>query len=484
MGAAVSTNDLTVSPSLKCNSSSSCDSIAVNVSDDALTVSEVPKETQVRNSLETNQVSLRQDLPIFCLIDNRQYKDICNSITQLMPAIIDSEANWWLAFKAAMGSSVLICCSTTMLSKVHRGRRDTLIRLMDENDKGSDNSCTVMFGDDGGSCFQTMARIADLLGEQFKSANCCTCALSNSCIPFCVWTKSQWLLDRLHQRKCKQGVEFQWKVSLKRIIITNFLADIVRSNLSVLPSIGTTSGSRAGLGGLDRAEAWDRFPVAASNQNIKHNHAESNCFHGRLASTHSARRSVAHSGVAQAVQTVVQDTSELPASEHEKGAETQNAAPYPTDNAERQRDARNAPKAKQKATGLSDAEIKAARCRKKFAQEEHYDDCGSDFEPIIEQKHQTLLSTCWNCISSMVDCNFFDANFGVWESQEILDRPEKILHRDEENVTGDHFVRSYLIGSMVEPDSWPIPQHAKEMPLSELNSYLAQASLAKKLDIM
>ena len=45
---------------------------------------------------------------------------------------------------------------------------------------------------------------------------------------------------------------------------------------------------------------------------------------------------------------------------------------------------------------------------KKFEQEAHYDDCGSDFEPLMENEHRAMLSMERHQVTSIVDYAYFD----------------------------------------------------------------------------
>ena len=124
----------------------------------------------------------------------------------------------------------------------------------------------------------------------------------------------------------------------------------------------------------------------------------------------------------------------------------------PIDNAERQRDARKL-KDEQKAAGMTDAEIKASRRRKKFDQEDHHDDCGSDFESLEEKRHQTMLPLDWFTVMSIVDSACFqDNNLGA----DLTDD----MKYDDEDVTGDHFVWSHFHGSEVQPATSDFPASA------------------------
>ena len=90
------------------------------------------------------------------------------------------------------------------------------------------------------------------------------------------------------------------------------------------------------------------------------------------------------------------------------GSETQGNVYYPTTIALKQKAAKKKEKADLEQAGKTKEEIKQTFKKKRQEQDAHYDDCGSDFEPIVLATELTLLALPGASQESTVEHAYFD----------------------------------------------------------------------------
>ena len=161
----------------------------------------------------------------------------------------------------------------------------------------------------------------------------------------------------------------------------------------------------------------------------------------------------------------VAESSELTSLQPEAiGTET-NAETYPTEQAIRQKVARQKVKEELAEKGLTKEEIKKATKRKPQQQEDHHDDCGSDTGPIEDAKERALLTSTFD-IDDAVAYSYFD-NISDGEEEDNW----------EDMVRDSEFCFAYLLGSEVDEDSEEFlrrPPNATHVDSENLLNYLAQ----------
>lgn len=82
----------------------------------------------------------------------------------------------------------------------------------------------------------------------------------------------------------------------------------------------------------------------------------------------------------------------------------------PTENAERQRDNRNKLKEEMRSAGMTLGESKKAQHRKKFEQQQDFDDCGLDTPPLEEEKHRRPRAMQRDNVNAIVEYAFYEAS--------------------------------------------------------------------------
>ena len=142
---------------------------------------------------------------------------------------------------------------------------------------------------------------------------------------------------------------------------------------------------------------------------------------------------------------------------------------YPTAAAEAQKSARKAIEEQLRAEG-KDEEIKALRKRKAQPQEQHYDDCGSDVEPLKENDKMAMLT-----LSNQVTKACF------------FDDPTYSNQPDYNYLLGMEFELAYMLGSAVDESSFWYKNKtsdAKFVKFIGLLSYLAGQTRKKCVDVV
>ena len=148
---------------------------------------------------------------------------------------------------------------------------------------------------------------------------------------------------------------------------------------------------------------------------------------------------------------------------------------YPTEQAVKQKEERKAREEKLAEEGLSPEEIKKLRKRKKFDQEAHFDDCGSDLGPL-EEKGMTSALAYVGDLSSAISYSFFDEDAynssGAESSEEELDK-----------VVDSGFSLHYLVGSSGATHHVDPPK-SRVICIEDLDTYLAQPELKGCVDVV
>ena len=141
-----------------------------------------------------------------------------------------------------------------------------------------------------------------------------------------------------------------------------------------------------------------------------------------------------------------------------KAVENEKSFSGPTDASIRQKAARD-----KEEEGL-DEEAKAAlrkSKKKKFKQEEHYDDCGSDVSPIEEKDKEIMLALDTSSLASTTcSCFFDDICFGDDSDSE----------NEMTTVLEESFSLAYLYGSDCEPEDYLFSSRVKELHINELSN--------------
>ena len=148
---------------------------------------------------------------------------------------------------------------------------------------------------------------------------------------------------------------------------------------------------------------------------------------------------------------------------------------YPIDQAVRQKEERKAREEIFAEEGLTAAEIKAARKRKKLKQEERHDDCGSDLGPSDEAPMRIALALEAS-ISSSLAYSCFDEVACCSDSAESSEG-------ELDKVLNYNFCLHCLVGS----DGYSrhsSPRNSMEIPIIELCIYLSRSDMAGTVDVM
>lgn len=166
----------------------------------------------------------------------------------------------------------------------------------------------------------------------------------------------------------------------------------------------------------------------------------------------------------------------------------------PTEQAVRQKAARDKIKEELKAKGMTDAEIKKTRPRKKFTQEDHADDCGEDFGPLNEEEYLLSLAHNVNNELSIHEFAFFE---DIYLDDDLSDDEES----ETDDIFDDDLLRNYFWVSEMEacrvgdedryePDGDPRRladsrlTNFTSVTILHLNTNLARPELKGSLDIM
>ena len=151
---------------------------------------------------------------------------------------------------------------------------------------------------------------------------------------------------------------------------------------------------------------------------------------------------------------------------------------FPTEQAIRQKEARKLKSEQLEASGLSPEQVKKALIkRKKFEQEAHADDCGSDTGPIDDASERSLYA-----LSGHVD----DAvKYSFWNSRESHDL---VVIEDLENlVRDDNFHLNYLLGSECDDDNYVFTHahpRANAVYFTDLDAYMSSPSRSGRVEVM
>ena len=147
---------------------------------------------------------------------------------------------------------------------------------------------------------------------------------------------------------------------------------------------------------------------------------------------------------------------------------------HPIDQAVRQKEERNAREEALAEAVLTPAEIKAARKRKTFWQEEHHDDCGSDLGPLEEKQLFKALAV-EGSLGAAIAYSFLDADAFASDS---ADSSEDELERVVDNYSLHYLVGHDGIDHHVDPPS------SHDVELEGLMAYLTQSHLQGSLDVV
>ena len=136
-----------------------------------------------------------------------------------------------------------------------------------------------------------------------------------------------------------------------------------------------------------------------------------------------------------------------------------------------ERDIREEEFAKQ---GMIVADVEVAKGRKKFKQEDHKDDSGSELAPLGEVPMQTVFAAD-GVEGSAVACSFFGSRVCC---SGCADVPVEGL----EEILGDNLGLHYFSGS--DGHARHTCPRSVEIPVAELCSYLARPGLAGKVNVV
>lgn len=168
----------------------------------------------------------------------------------------------------------------------------------------------------------------------------------------------------------------------------------------------------------------------------------------------------------------------------------------PTDQAVRQKAARDKLKEELKAKGLTDAEIKKARPRKTNVQENHADDCGEDLTPLEEAHYLQALAVDMDNEASIHACSFFDTIYlNDTYSDDDDDSEDGVVDGSlsRNYFWGSEMEATFVIGETVEKGSvrHPLDQNIASriegftsVSLFHLDAYLSRPELRGSIDIM
>ena len=149
---------------------------------------------------------------------------------------------------------------------------------------------------------------------------------------------------------------------------------------------------------------------------------------------------------------------------------------YPTEQAVRQKKAKAQYKEDLKSQGLTPEEIKQRTRKKPQIQEKHYDDCGSDVSPLLENNERVLLCLGHSTLSDLVHHCFMEEETGrMSESDEdytttTLDMSWNFLLSSEIDEGHACFVQK-IAGSTF-------------IPIDCVVSYLTHSALKGNVDVM
>ena len=119
--------------------------------------------------------------------------------------------------------------------------------------------------------------------------------------------------------------------------------------------------------------------------------------------------------------------------------------------------------------------IKASRKRKPQEQEEHFDDCGSDCDPLRDADEVTALATS-PLLDDQVAASFYD-------DEQATEKTTSVLHE----IIDSAYLQQHFLGSDAEADEtlWKHkPDEAVFVALKELNSYLSRQTCLGDVDVM
>ena len=147
---------------------------------------------------------------------------------------------------------------------------------------------------------------------------------------------------------------------------------------------------------------------------------------------------------------------------------------YPTTAAIRAKLMRDDKEKEWQEAGDKDA-IKASRKRKPQDQEEHFDDCGSDCEPLRDAEEVTALATS-HFLDDQVTASFYDDEHGTDESISAM-----------HDIVDSKYLQQNLLGSDAEADQglWKTkPEGSVFVSLQNLDSFLSHHTRLGDMDVM
>ena len=122
--------------------------------------------------------------------------------------------------------------------------------------------------------------------------------------------------------------------------------------------------------------------------------------------------------------------------------------------------------------GMTAEQIKKARKRKKFLQENHHDDCGSDCGPLERSCHWSSVLGADGSLGAAIDYSFGD-------NLELCSTSAESSGEDAEHILLDNFCL-YLSGSSGGAEG----HQGRSCSLEDFVAYLSRPALAGTLDLV